>query len=433
MSKYLNFFSKKDIKTASIASLVIRFGSAFFAFINGVLLARCLSLEGLGYYVLAFSTVTVLMVPATLGLPHLVTRYISKYEVEQNYALIKGLLIKTNRFVFLSTVLIYSIALIIYFFGLNNFDVVFIETLIYSFLLLPILGFGSLRSAALRGLKFLILSELPDTLLRNLLFTILLLICFLRSYTITPQLAIIFQIIAATISFLIGFIFLQKKLLLKIKDIKPVYDTKEWYYQSIPFSINSGIQIVRSKLLTYLLAFFGSVEAVAIFDVAMRGAALVTFTLNALNTAISPFISSAFEKGNLLQIQKIIKKTSRVIFIFSLPVALVFIIGGKALVIYIFGDSYSSSYAPLVILCIGQLISAVVGSVGLILNMTGNQKVYSNSNLLMLFINIIAGIPIIILWDTVGAASLFSVLLIIQNFLLLSYVKKKLRINTSIF
>lgn len=433
MLKYLNFISKKDIKTASIGSLVIKFGSAFFAFLNGVLLARYLSIEGLGYYVLAFTTLTIISVPATIGLPNLITRYISKYEVEKNFAGMKGLLIKTNLFVLISTIVIYFIAAITYFFWWKNYDSVFVETLLYSFLLLPILGFGALRSAALRGLKLIILSELPDTLLRNFLLTILLIGCILLEYPLSPQLAIVFQIVAAGIGFLLGFLFLYKKLLNKLKKVSPIYNTKEWYVQTIPFSINSGIQIVRSKLLTYLLAIFGSIEAVAIFDVAMRGAALVSFTLNALNSAISPFISSAYEKGNTLQIQKIVKKTGRIIFAFSLPVALIFILGGKGLVMYIFGNEYAVAYFPLLILCIGQLVSAMVGSVGTLLSMTGNQKVFSNSNVIMLIINMILGVPLIMIWDEIGAALLFSAILIIQNYILLKYVQKNLNINTSIF
>ena len=285
----------------------------------------------------------------------------------------------------------------------------------------------------MRGLKLIILSELPDTLLRNFLLTILLMGCILLEYPLSPQLAIVFQIVAAGIGFLLGFLFLYKKLLNKLKKVSPIYNTKEWYVQTIPFSINSGIQIVRSKLLTYLLAIFGSIEAVAIFDVAMRGAALVSFTLNALNSAISPFISSAYEKGNTLQIQKIVKKTGRIIFAFSLPVALIFIVGGKGLVMYIFGNEYAVAYFPLLILCIGQLVSAMVGSVGTLLSMTGNQKVFSNSNVIMLIINMILGVPLIMIWDEIGAALLFSAILIFQNYILLKYVQKNLNINTSIF
>lgn len=432
MSKLFNFLSKQDIRSASAGSIIIRFGSTFFAFLNAVLLARYMSVADLGYYVLVFTTMTILSVPGTMGLPNLLTRYISKYEVNVERGHIKGLLIKSNQFVILSTIVIYLIALITYFLWWHHLDRVMVETLLYGFILVPILGFNALRSSALRGLKLVILAELPDTLLRNLLFTVLIIASLGLDYDLTPKVAIIYQIIAAGLSFFLGFLFLNKKLLRKLRHITPIFETKEWTRQTIPFSINSGIQIVRSKLLNYILAIFGFLEAVAIFDVAVRGANLVAFTLNALNSAISPFVSAAFELKDINSLQRILKKTGRVIFLFSFPVALIFILGGKGLVIFIFGEAYDTSYVPLVILCIGQLISSMVGSVGLLLNMTGNQKILSKSNIQMLILHVIFSIPLVIYFDVVGAAIIYSGLHILQNLLLLRYVRKHLKINPAI-
>lgn len=433
MSKLFNFLSKKDIKSASAGSVIIKFGSAFFAFLNAVLLARYMSVADLGYYVLVFTTMTILSVPATMGLPTLLTRYISKYEVTGDRASIKGLLIKSNRFVLFSTLVIYALAFITYFFWWKKYDPAMVETIWYGLLLLPVLGFSALRASALRGLKLVILAELPDTLLRNLWFTLLIGGAILFNFELTPKYAIIFQVIAAGFSFLLGFILLNNKLLKKLKSVTPVFHTREWTKQTIPFSINSGIQMVRSKLLSYVLVIFGSLEAVAIFDVAMKGANLVAFTLNALNSAISPFVSSAYEAGNTARLQSIVKKTGRLIFIFSLPIALLFIFGGKTLVSLVFGEEYTASYIPLVILCLGQLMSSMVGSVGLLLSMTGNQKVFSKSNLQMLVLHVAGSIPMVIYFDVIGAAIIFSVLLILQNVLLLRYVRKNLKINTAIF
>ena len=433
MSKLFNFLSKKDIKSASAGSVIIKFGSAFFAFLNAVLLARYMSVADLGYYVLVFTTMTILSVPATMGLPTLLTRYISKYEVSGDRASIKGLLIKSNRFVLFSTLVIYALAFITYFFWWKKYDPAMMETIWYGLLLLPVLGFSALRASALRGLKLVILAELPDTLLRNLWFTLLIVGAILFKFELTPKYAIIFQVIAAGFSFLLGFILLNNKLLKKLKPVTPVFHNREWTKQTIPFSINSGIQIVRSKLLSYVLVIFGSLEAVAIFDVAMRGANLVAFTLNALNSAISPFVSSAYEEGNTVRLQSIVKKTGRLIFLFSLPIALLFIFGGKTLVSLVFGEEYVASYIPLVILCIGQLMSSMVGSVGLLLSMTGNQKVFSKSNLQMLVLHVVGSIPMVIYFDVIGAAIIFSALLILQNVLLLRYVRKNLKVNTAIF
>ncbi len=432
MSKFLKIFSKQDIKFAAIGSLAIKFGSAFFAFINSIILARTMGKENFGYYILAYSTILILSVPVNMGLPMLLTRYISKYKVANKLQEIKGIFIISHKYVFFTTIIVYLLAFSSYFIWWNKYNPVLVNTLIYGFILLPLLAFGSLRAATLRGLKFVILAELPETFLRNIFFTILLLFSYTLQIKITPQLAMIFQIIVTTLGFAIGFLFLWKKLLATIKQHKPIFNKKEWFKQTIPFTINSSIQVVKNKILTYILAIFGSIEAVAIFEVAMRGASLVSFTLDALNLAIAPYISSAFEHKNHDTIQRIIKKTGRLIFIFSLPVALTFIIGGKAILELLYGKSYLVSYIPLVILCVGQLISSIIGSVGLLLNMTGNQSVLSKSNIIALFLNIMLSIPFIIYFDSNGAAFVYSFVLILQNIYLLKQVKNKLSITTTI-
>jgi len=432
--KFLKIFSKKDLKHASAGSVVIKFGSAFFAFLNSVLLARYLSVEGFGYYILAFSTMILLSLPITSGIPKLITRYVSKYEVHSNFGAIKGLLIKANRFAIFCVLIIYIIAVLTYFFWWHRFNSILVETMLYSLLLLPILGLGALRSAALRGLKLVILADLPDTLFRNFMLTLCILVSVLFSFQLTPQLAIIFQIISASLGFLLGYIFLQKKLLGKIKNVPARYDeTREWIKQTIPFSINSGVPVVKSRAIIYILAIFGSIEIVAVYEVAIRGAALVSLVLDALNMAIAPFVSSAFEKGELRYIQKIVKKTSRIIFLFSVPVALIFIFGGDPLLQWIFGVEYSNSYIPLVILCVGQLFSALIGSVGLVLNMTGNQIYLSRSNIIALVLTFILIVPAVIYFGVIGAAIVFSCVLIFQNIQLMYFTRKRLNINTTVF
>ena len=167
--KIKELLNSQHIKVSAIGSLAIKFLSAFFAFLSGIILARLLGLEGFGFYTLAFTTVTLLSVPVALGLPTLITRYISKYQVVEDYSAIKGLLIRTNQMVYIASLVILLIAVVSYFLWWKNLNSVLVETIWYSLMLLPLMGLGSLRAAALRGMRFIILGQLPDTLLRNFL------------------------------------------------------------------------------------------------------------------------------------------------------------------------------------------------------------------------------------------------------------------------
>ncbi len=426
-------FNSQNIKISAVGSLGIKFFSALFAFLSGILLARALGLQNYGIYVLAFTTITLLSVPTSLGLPNLITRYISKYQVQENYSAIKGILIRCNQFTLISYAIILICAAISYFFWWKNFGTNLCNTTWIGFILLLFMALGSIKAAALRGLHFVILGQLPDTLLRNFLLCVGIGIYFVFKIKLSPFTAMLIYSISALLSYLVAHFFLQKKLLNNLKEVKPEYHNREWFMQSIPFSVNSGVQIVRSKLVTYVLVAFGSVKGVAIYDIALRGASLVSFTLDALNTAIAPYISAAFEKNNIKTLQKIVTKTSRLIFAFAFPVVAVFIIGGHKFISILFGQEFTQSYVPLIIACIGQLISSICGSVGLVLIMTGNQKYFTNNNIIITILNVIICIPFVIYFDVIGATFVYSFLLILQNIILFIHVKSKLHINTTIF
>lgn len=425
--------SSQNIKISAIGSLGIKFFSAFFVLLSGVILARTLGLEGLGVYTISFTTVTLISIPVSLGLPNLITRYISKYEVENNHAAIKGLLLSSNRMIFFNTLVILVLALISYFLWWKNLSPILVRTLWISFIMIPLIALGSIRSAALRGLRFVILGQLPDTLLRNFLLCFGVSIYYLMGIKLTPDFVMIIHAIAAFIAYIVGYYFLYIKLNYKIKNINPEFHKKLWIKEAIPFSVNGGIQIVRSRITTYIIAYFGDLKAVALFDVALKGAALASFTLDALNTAIAPYIVKAFEKGSKIELQKIITKSTQLIFFSSLPVALFFILGGQSLVKVVFGEKFYGSYIPLVILCVGQLVSSICGSVGLVLSMTGNQKYYTQVNFYFMIATIILGIPFVYFMNVVGASLLVSLLLVVQNFVLLMYIKKTLKVSTTIF
>ena len=233
--------NSQSIKMATIGSLVIKFFSAIFALLSGILLARLMNLENYGYYILAFTIVTVLSVPVSLGLPNLIVRYVSKYNVNNQIQEIKGLLIRSNQIVLLSFIVILFGAVASYFFWWNTYNIEFIKTVWVGFIVLIFMGLGTIRSATLRGLKLVILGQLPDTLLRNFLLCLGILIYYLTGYQLSPFIAMIIHAISAAIAYLIGYLFLYKKLLKNIKNVTPKFYNKLWLNEAIPFSIISAI------------------------------------------------------------------------------------------------------------------------------------------------------------------------------------------------
>lgn len=431
--KLFDILNSKQIKTAAIGSLVIKFLTALFAFLNSILLARILGLELFGIYALALAAIMILVVPVSFGLPNLLLRYVSKYDAEKNYAYLKGLLIRANQFVISSTLIIWFLAFISYFFWWGSLDEKVVQTICYGFFLLPLIVFSTIRSSALRGLRYIIIGQISDLLIRNILLFLGILFFYMFSIELTPASTILIHIFAAAISFIVGTFLLNQKLKNKFYNISPIYNNSVWIKETIPFSLNEGIKISKEKISSFILAIFHSVESVAIFDIAIRASSLVSFTLDAINSAIAPYISNSYEIKNEKKLQHILKRSSRIIFITALPVILIFVFGGKTIIELLFGKEYLLAYVPLLILCVGQLANSIAGSVGVVLIMTGNQAYFTKTIAIITVIYLILNIPIVYYFDVVGAAINMSLLIFIQNIIFVVYVKNKLKLNTTIF
>lgn len=431
--KLKKIVNSQELRVATLGSIIIKFSSAFFALLNAILLAKLLSVQDFGIYILALTTVTIATIPVSLGLPELLTRYISKYHLENNFSMLKGLLIKANQMVLISSTIAVFIAFLLYLIWWKNYSENTVQTFWFACILLPLLAFGELRAASLRGMKFVILGQIPDTFLRNLMLFFPLTVCYFFSIEISPQRAMLFHIFAALFSFLVGAWFLYKKLLKNLLHFTPKYDTNYWFRQAIPFTLITSVQVIKIRSMIYFLAAFWGVEVVAIYDVANRGASLVAFTVDALNKAVSPYISIFYENNNQKILQRIVKKTARLLFAFSLPVVLVFILGGKPLLYWLFGEEYGSSYFPLLILLVGYVYHAMAGPIIPLFNMTNNQKFLSKNQLYMMVFSLVLSIPFIYFWGAIGAAAVFTILSIIQNSILLFYIKSKLGIDSTIF
>ena len=113
--------------------------------------------------------------------------------------------------------------------------------------------------------------------------------------------------------------------------------------------------------------------------------------------------------------------------------AFLFIILGKPIIGFLFGNEYELSYIPLVIICVGHIVNAISGPLLAVLNMTGNQRYLSKNQIQMMFLSVIISFPFIQFFDVIGAALVFSIVFMIQNLILVFCIKRKLNINTTIF
>ncbi len=423
---------KSRLAKGALGTFILKIISVSISFFSAFLLARILKAEGYGIYSYVISLVGILGIPTLMGFDRLLIRDVSAYSVSSEWGLIRGLLRWTNiTAVIISGVIILISIMVIHLFY-HRFNPDIINPLIVGLFLLPFLSMMRLRQTTLQGLERVVEGQLPEMLIQPCLFILLVSIIYLLMNTVDVTLVIVINLISTAVAFLIGVYLLRKNLPLPVKNAIPVYKKDEWLRVALPLLFLSGIQVFNDRIDTVLLSVLRNTYEVGIFTVALRGAELITFPLIAVNTAIAPTVSRLYVSGDMMRLQRLITRSTRLMLLFSLPVALVFIIFGKWFLL-IFGQEFTEGASALAIMSAGQIFNVSMGSVGLLLIMTGHERYAVMGTLIAVLLKIILSIILVPILGVDGSALARSSGIVTWNTLLAVWVYKKIGIHSTVF
>lgn len=211
--------------------------------------------------------------------------------------------------------------------------------------------------------------------------------------------------------------------------LNTVQNTWTFLREALPMMLSSTILVLLGWLDTFVLGIYESVDNIGIYNVALKLATLTSFTLQAINSILAPKLASSHNDGNQEQFHKLIQFTTRLNFFSTLVIVSVILIF-REWILSIFGAEFIAGANILVILCIGQLINSMSGSVGVIMQMTGYQKVYQNIVLIALILNIILNFTLIPIYGVMGAAIATVVSISSWNIIGAAYLKRKHNIRS---
>jgi O-antigen/teichoic acid export membrane protein len=359
-------------------------------------------------------------------------RETAKYHYREEWGLLHGLLRRANQVVLGFSLVLGLIAGSVAWLLSGRADPVQIETYLWGLLLVPLIALGHLRGATLRGLHRVVQGQLPEMMLRPALLLLFAGTAGLLN-TLTPQGAMAIHVLAAALAYSIGAVLLLRALPIQIRAVTPSYETVVWARSILPLSLVAGLQIVNSQIGIVLLGLFASSEEVGIYRVAAQTATLVVFSLTAVNMVIAPHVSQLYTAGNKERLQRMTTWSARGILLIAVPVSGVFILYGEAILVLLFGDKYRTGHTALAILCVGQLVSAAMGSVGLLLNMSGYERDTVRGVALSAVANVLLNIILIPTFGMNGAATATAVTLLMWNAVLCRQVWVRLGIQSTVF
>ncbi|MEQ9465364.1 MAG: hypothetical protein RJQ10_17010, partial [Haliea sp.] len=150
-----------------------------------------------------------------------------------------------------------------------------------------------------------------------------------------------------------------------------------------------------------------------------RLAMLISFPLTVVNAICARFFALSYNDGDYYELKREYRKSALTSFSLGLPVFLV-VVGFSGTILRGFEIDPIRGGALLLLLAMGHMVNILTGSIAVLLNMTGYEKLVRNVTLL----NSLVSLPTLWVMATIGAynvAFALTVFLVAQNALLVFY------------
>jgi len=399
----IKLWPKDALGKGVVGSLFLTFFGVVFAFLLQLLLTRLMSVPQYGayIYVMTWLGVAILIIP--LGYDSSLLRFASRYRSNNQYGLLKGLIRNAYWHSFIASMLLAGVVALFLTLGWQEADPDFEYTVWYALPLLPLLAFNAIRQSLLRAYRRVVLSRLPDVVIRPFVTMLLIAGVYFIGFEVSSYMAMACTGGAIFVSFAFGALYIRMSSPQELLFVQPQWKTREWLEVSLPLLLVGGVQVTLNYIDTIMIGILGNLEQVGIYSIAARVSMLVLLGMQAVNMVAAPLIAEYHDKKSTHEFQEFVSSCSRWNFVLSIPL-LVLVIGWGDWVLSVFGEQYQSGYMALMLLGVGQFVNVSMGPVGFMLTMTGHQTDGLKILTLSLMVNVLLNFPAIYYYGLNGAA-----------------------------
>jgi len=412
----------------SFLALIVKILGVIISFFVSIIISRSLGADGLGVINLASKILSILMLLSLFGVNQIIVREIAKELKLKNYERVNSIVSTSIRMsLFLSLLLSFVLFCSANWLSSNIFHNKNLEFVFEIFAIsMPFQVIARIYASSAIGMNKIWQGSLVNQTLTMFIIASVLLYFIYFEKIITIQVIVYSYLFARAIQLLFFKLYWSKSL--KPESSILTTDYKGLWNMSHPLLIASASVVLSESLATIFLGIYSNTFDVGLFSVASRLAIFTSFILQVTNSALSPKISEMYHSKNFDSLQNLIYKITKLVAFFGLCIFLIYFFLGEN-ILKIWGDEFIDAYIILIILSFGQLFNLATGSSGVILIMTGLQKIRRNISIVSLLLNLILCPILIFYWSAVGAAIAIASVLIIENIIKLYYVYIKTKLK----
>ena len=431
--KFLKALEDKDFselfKKGGI-SLFLRIGGQLMGFLMSFVVAHYFGAKGLGNYVLAIVVLRIFTLVSKLGLDTFSIRFIASFAKQGKWKSIQLFRKKIITIVSITS-LISSVVMFIFSFEIANLVNTRLEYIeLSSFFVLPMVFF-MLHYQSLRGLKriaefsfFYRMSQATFSIAGLFLIS-----QFIQSDRIPIYAYLTSLCTVSLLSYVSYYYWFSKKCNFDSSEEIEDLPLKKMLKISLPLMFAQSVQFIMAWTDKLMLGNMLGPESVAIYEVAFRFSMGVSITLMAINSIASPKFAEKFSNNDISGMGKVAMQSAKLIFWTTIPLASILLIFPKFFM-GIYGSEFLIGVEVLRWLIIGRVVNALSGSVGNLMQMTGQQNIYMKILIAGSSINVTLTYILIPIYGIKGAAFASVCSLSFWNLTMVYMVKKKFGFST---
>ncbi|CAI8349461.1 MAG: Uncharacterised protein [Flavobacterium sp. SCGC AAA160-P02] len=421
---------KKDTKEVFLKSskaIVVQIVGVAARLLTSIFLGRKLGASGLGDVNLINQIITILIVFTMFGMDHVLVKKISINKSRKEFNLIGQTIFTAftvNVFIalFLTFTLFFFADYISVFFSSEQLK----TPLIISSLVLIPQSISSLFASTINGFNKVWQSRLIKDFSTSIFVFIGLLAINFLNFKINLLNVILIYAISRLLTFVISLLYVRKL-------YKPIFligeIDKSMLKMAKPLLLVSATTLLLSSVDIIMLGWLTDSKNVGLYTVATRLVLFIAFFLQITNSVLSPKIAALYANKKIEEVKSLVRQVTFWLIIIGLLATLFFLLFGEYILGF-WGKTFTEAYYCLLILCFGQFINISTGCSGVILIMSGNEKIFSYISAIFLIVSIILNFVFIQLYGIIGAAIATSITIAGENILRVIIVKRRTGILT---
>jgi O-antigen/teichoic acid export membrane protein len=405
------------IAGAAGGAAIAGFGDIAYAvlrYVTNVAMTHLLPQSVYGIFVTVYASVIIISDVAGLGLDRVILRFLPVYRAKGETGLATGLI----RFVVWVTLIsgflggtlffLFAAPLARFVYHVDTYELPIRE----AALLIPLIALQLVLASGLMALKAVKWKVYVDRVIQPILTIVFMGVFYLLGLRL--EAAILASACGFLAAVIIGQFLLGKASKELVGATKPQFEPKTWLCFALPMAFNSLMQNALNSTDVLFLAVLATPAQVGLYGAAERLSFFVVMPLLALNTIFSPLAAEYYARREHEQLANMFKLVTKWSFSLSLPVFLC-LCTFQGAILNIFGREYTAGGVLVIILSLGNLVDAGVGSVGYLLLMTGRPRVILANTAVTVVINLALVGLLVPHFNVIGAAIAAALAVIILN------------------